>query len=137
MENLTKRDGQCPMDSKKNLVEPRYTLAVNSLDKSTEYYTTLLGFVVVAEYPGWAFLKRDSVILMLGECVDEAPASKIGDHSYFGYIEVRDAKVLFDEFALKGVEFMKQLVDEPWGMREFGIRTIDGHRIMFGQDLDA
>jgi hypothetical protein len=24
---------------------------------------------------------------------------------------------------------------EPWGMREFGIETPDGHRIMFGQKL--
>ena len=31
---------------------------------------------------------------------------------------------------------MKQLTDEPWGMREFGIKTIDGHRMMFGEDLD-
>ena len=26
--------------------------------------------------------------------------------------------------------------DEPWGMREFGVRTIDGHRMMFGQAVD-
>lgn len=25
--------------------------------------------------------------------------------------------------------------DEPWGMREFGVRTIDGHRMMFGQEM--
>ena len=125
------------MEKNNNLVEPRYTLAVNDLEKSKEYYASLLGFTVIAEYPGWSFLKRDSVILMLGECSDEAPASLIGDHSYFGYIEVRDAKVLYDEFSIKDVEFIKMIVDEPWGMREFGIRTIDGHRIMFGQDLDA
>jgi len=125
------------MDKNKNLFEPRYTLAVNNLEKSKEYYTTTLGFGIIAEYPGWSFLKRDNVILMLGECSDETPASKIGDHSYFGYIEVRDAKSLYDEFAPKGVEFIKRLIDESWGMREFGIRTIDGHRIMFGQDLDA
>jgi hypothetical protein len=27
---------------------------------------------------------------------------------------------------------VKPLRIEPWGMREFGIRTIDGHRMMFG-----
>jgi hypothetical protein len=31
---------------------------------------------------------------------------------------------------------IKPLKSEPWGMREFGIKTIDGHRIMIGQDLD-
>jgi len=24
------------------------------------------------------------------------------------------------------------LRDEPWGMREFGLRTADGHRLMIG-----
>lgn len=24
---------------------------------------------------------------------------------------------------------------KPWGMREFGVRTPEGHRIMFGQEL--
>ena len=52
------------------------------------------------------------------------------------YIEVKDAEALNEEFKQQGIEFMKQLTDEPWGMREFGIKTIDGHRMMFGEDLD-
>jgi hypothetical protein len=28
---------------------------------------------------------------------------------------------------------IKAIKDEPWGMREFGLRTVDGHRIMVGQ----
>jgi hypothetical protein len=37
----------------------------------------------------------------------------------------------------KGATLIKPLRDEPWRMREFGIRTIDGHRIMFGRRLTA
>ena len=36
----------------------------------------------------------------------------------------------------RGAELIKPLRDEPWGMRKFGLRTADGHRIMIGQDLD-
>jgi uncharacterized glyoxalase superfamily protein PhnB len=56
----------------------------------------------------------------------------LGDHSYFAYIEVSGIDDLHEEFAGRGVELIKPLRDEPWGMREFGIRTVDGHRIMFG-----
>ena len=28
-----------------------------------------------------------------------------------------------------------EIEDKPWGMREFGIRTPDGHRIMIGQPI--
>jgi len=35
----------------------------------------------------------------------------------------------------KGADILKTIRDEQWGMREFALRTIDGHRIMFGQDI--
>lgn len=119
----------------KNLFAPRYTLAVKNLEVSKTFYMDVLGFALLNEFPGWSFLGRDNVIIMLGECADERPASEIGDHSYFAYIEVRDASMLFQEFETKGVHFIKRIQDEIWGMREFGIQTVDGHRIMFGQEL--
>jgi hypothetical protein len=50
-------------------------------------------------------------------------------------VTVSDASILFAEYRTSGAEFTQVLSDKPWGMREFGIRTIDGHRIMFGQEL--
>jgi len=37
-------------------------------------------------------------------------------------------------FAL-GTEITKPPRNETWGMREFGLRTIDGHRIIIGQRI--
>jgi uncharacterized glyoxalase superfamily protein PhnB len=34
-----------------------------------------------------------------------------------------------------GASLMQGLADKPWGIREFGVRAPDGHRIMFGQEL--
>jgi hypothetical protein len=59
----------------------------------------------------------------------------LGDHNWYGYVTVSDAATLFADYCRAGVEFTQTLSDKPWGMREFGIRTIDGHRIMFGQEL--
>lgn len=135
--SLLTSSGISSMQNDNRLYEPRYVLAVNSISKSKKYYVEKMGFDILNEYPGWLFLKRDNVTLMLGECVNEKPASEIGDHSYFAYIEVKEADTLYEEFKQKGIEIMKQLKDEPWGMREFGIKTIEGHRMMFGEDLDA
>jgi uncharacterized glyoxalase superfamily protein PhnB len=33
-----------------------------------------------------------------------------------------------------GADVVKPLRDEPWGMREFGLRTACGHRLMIGSD---
>ena len=119
------------------LTDVRFTLAVPDLAKSTDYYTSVLGLRIDFEAPGWSFLSRGRFRVMLGECTDATPLADLGDHSWYGYVTVSDAAALFAEYQRAGVEFTQQLSDKPWGMREFGIRTIDGHRLMFGQELAA
>ena len=42
----------------------------------------------------------------------------------------------YESVIAKGAELVKKLRDEPWDMREFGIRTVDGHRIAIGRELE-
>jgi catechol 2,3-dioxygenase-like lactoylglutathione lyase family enzyme len=64
----------------------RFVLAVRDLKISTDYYVNVLGFTRDAiEAEGWSFLSRNTVLVMLGECRNEKPASELGDHSYFAY----------------------------------------------------
>ena len=97
--------------------------------------TAVLGLSIDFTAPGWTFLSRGSFRVMLGECADAIPPAELGDHSWFGYVTISDAIALFAEYQAAGARFTQTLSDKPWGMREFGIRTIDGHRIMFGQEL--
>jgi catechol 2,3-dioxygenase-like lactoylglutathione lyase family enzyme len=113
----------------------RFVLAVLDLRRSTDYYTCVLGLAIDFEAPGWSFLSRGSFRVMLGECTDAIPAGELGDHSYYGYITVGDVDALYAEYRRSGVDFTQPLASKPWGMREFGIRTVDGHRLMFGQEL--
>jgi uncharacterized glyoxalase superfamily protein PhnB len=117
------------------LTRTRSVLAVRDLDAAVAYYTTVLGMDVDFTVPGWAFLSRGAFRVMLGHCPDEMPAAETGDHSYFVYVTVEGVDALYDELVAKGVQLMQALADKPWGMREFGIRTPEGHRIMFGQEL--
>ncbi len=117
------------------LTKTRFVLAVHKLDVSIPFYRDVLGMSIDFEVPGWCFLSRDNFALMLGECPDSIAPRDLGDHSYFAYVTVLNATALFQEFREKAVEFIKPLADEPWGMREFGLRTIDSHRIMFGQEI--
>ena len=118
-----------------NFTKVRYTLAVLDLAKSTDYYTSVLGLAIDFMAPGWTFLSRGSFRVMLGECTDAIPPSILGDHSWYGYVTVSDASALFSEYQSSGAEFTQELSEKPWGMLDFGIRTIDGHRVMFGQEL--
>ena len=113
----------------------RYVIAVPDLRRSADYYCDILGFEGMASVPGWRFLRRDECIIMMGECPDALPPQALGDHSYFAYLEVDDAEKLYVSLVANGVEVVKSLRAEPWGMHEFGIRTIDGHRMMFGSHV--
>ena len=85
--------------------------------------------------PGWRFFVRDSCFIMAGECREALSPAELGDHSYFAYLEVDDIDQFHAELVSKNADVIKSLRDEPRGMREFGVRTVDGHRIMFGKRL--
>ncbi len=72
---------------------------------------------------------------MLGEYRDDLSACETSNHSYFAYLEVEHIDDLHQELLAKQVSVIYPLRNQPWGQREFGIQTIDGHRIMFGQPV--
>ena len=112
-----------------------FVLAVRDLEAASAFYRDVLGFAVgeVGD-DGWRLLERDGCRILAGHCPDAIPASELGDHSYFAYLTVDDAEALHGEVVARGAELIKPLRDEPWGMREFGVRTNDGHRLMFGEE---
>jgi predicted enzyme related to lactoylglutathione lyase len=111
----------------------RYVIAVHDLGRSSGYYRDVLGFEVFElSDPGWRLFRRDNCLIMAGECRGALSPGALGDHSYFAYLEVDDIDQLHASVVARGAELVKPLRTEPWGMREFGVRTSDGHRVMFG-----
>ncbi|MGH6629831.1 MAG: VOC family protein [Burkholderiales bacterium] len=103
------------------------------LARSASYYRDVLGFEVreIGD-PGWRFFVKEAACVMAGVCTDALPPRALGDHSYFAYFVIDEIESYFARVQGAGSEIIKPLRSEPWGMREFGVRTIDGHRIMFG-----
>lgn len=114
-----------------------YVLAVTDLEASSAYYRDVLGFTIYEiGDPGWRMFELDGCRIMAGHCPDAVPAGDLGDHSYFAYFVVDDVDGYHEAVVANGGDVIKPLQSEPWGMREFGVSTVDGHRIMIGQDLD-
>jgi catechol 2,3-dioxygenase-like lactoylglutathione lyase family enzyme len=119
------------------IVNSRCVLAVRDLAVSTRYYIDVLGFSKdPIDAAGWSFLTRDKFSLMLGECRDEKPASELGDHSYFAYWNIDSVDEFYQEIAARGALVVSKPVDKPWGLREFFLRTPDGHRITCGEVIN-
>ena len=128
-------------ESSPKITRNMYVLAVNDLAKTTAFYRDILCFDRInLANEGWGFYSLHECTIMAGECPDEKPASELGNHSYFGYIVFASVDALNAYFKLvsdNGAEVTKTIADQPWKMREFGVRTIDGHRIMFGADIQS
>jgi catechol 2,3-dioxygenase-like lactoylglutathione lyase family enzyme len=121
------------------ITDCRVVLAVRDLKASTRFYIDVLGFRrdFGDESDGWSFLSRDAFKVMLGECPDEKPAAELGNHSYVAYLIVEGVDRIHEELAARGAEVTSKPVTEPWGLREFAIRTPDGHRLRFGERVDG
>ncbi len=118
------------------ITKSHFVIAVPNLQASAAFYREVLGFTIhTISDPGWLFYTSGNCKIMAGECPNAIPPAQLGDHSYFAYLEVGDTDALdlmYASVRAAGAKICKSLRDEPWQMREFGVVTADGHRIMFG-----
>jgi catechol 2,3-dioxygenase-like lactoylglutathione lyase family enzyme len=117
------------------ILQNHYVLAVHDLVGTTRFFCDALGFEVVDEPPGWTFVARDHCVIMLGKCPEAIPPAELGDHSYFGYLRVDDADAYYRRLLEHGAHVAAPIENKPWQMREFGVRTPEGHRFTIGQWL--
>lgn len=120
----------------KMIQESRYVIAVPDLKASSNYYENILGFEVkeIGD-DGWRMFVKDRACIMAGECPGATLPNELGDHSYFAYFIVESIDQYYESIKTSGGKILKEIRSEPWGMREFAIQTIDGHRIMVGSNV--
>jgi len=112
-----------------------FVLAVPSLAEAQAYWCGVLGFEARESPQGWLFLALDGHGVMLGECAEALKPSQTGDHSYFGYYVLEDVDAYAAQITARGAIVSSGPSDKPWGMREMGVHTPAGHRMMFAQRL--
>lgn len=118
------------------VLNTRFVIAVHDLEKSAAFYRDVLGFQIhKIPDPGFLFYTKGNCTISAGLCPGSLPPSELGDHSYFAYLEVDEIDAFYDLVRSKGATISKTLRDEPWGTREFGLVTADGHRIMFASQM--
>ena len=111
-----------------------FVLAVPDLQTSASYFQDVLGFRILwGEAADWRLAERDGVRIMLGHCPADRRPADLGSHSWFGYLSVDDVDALYTELTARGAD-CKPPADTHYGMREVVVTTVDGHRIVFGQD---
>lgn len=109
---------------------------VGNIEPTMEWYKRL-GFEPTYYPPGFAILSRDEVEIFLqqqpGYAAPHDPGREARD-AWDVYIVVDDVKALYEEYsAVAGVEISWPLCPQEYGMTEFDVIDLNGHRLVFAQ----
>lgn len=111
---------------------------VAELDAALAFLTETLGFAVLVEGGGYAYLEREGAGLRVLQHGDPAELGK--SHGGFAYyIDVRSLDTVLEQLGSKLERLPAGVVhgpvDQPYGQRELMIRAPDGNLIVFGQAI--
>ena len=113
-------------------------LFVRDVRKAAAFYADKLAFQVDFLHgnpPFYGSVSRDQSCLHL-RFVHEPNFSELAAREgslILATIQVRNVKILFEEYERRGVEFSQKLVRQAWGGIDFHVRDVDGNVISFVQ----
>jgi len=119
-------------------------LAVRNMKETIEFYKNALGFKMGmvfpdANNPEYADLSKDGMVLMFvpAQNVGIGSGEKLGVGVNM-YMEI-DGNIdeYYAELKNKGVKIVADIKDEPYGVRDFSIKDIDGYQLTFNRPLQG
>jgi len=109
---------------------------VGNIEPTMEWYKRL-GFESEYVPPGFAILHRDDIRIFLqqqpGYVAPNDPGREARD-AWDVYIITDNVKALYEEFsAIPEVKISRDLCPQEYGMTEFDVMDLNGHRLVFAQ----
>ena len=105
-------------------------LPCRDVQAARSYFTDALGFDTIFTWetpPSYAAVIRDTAEFHLYAEGSFSPARVA--------VVVDDVDSCHDELRARGADIVEPLADRPYGMRDFNVRTPDGHLLIFSQPL--
>jgi hypothetical protein len=113
---------------------------VGNIEQTMEWYKQL-GFKSEYYPPGFAIVRCDEIEIFLqqqpGYVAPDDPGRR-ERHAWNVYIITDDVKTLYEEYSsLPGVKISRQLCPQDYGMMEFDVMDLNGHRLVFAERIPA
>jgi len=105
-------------------------LPCRDVQAARSYFTDALGFDTIFTWetpPSYAAVIRDTAEFHLYAESSVGPARVT--------VIVDDVDSCHDELRTRGADIVEPPADRPYGMRDFNVRTPDGHLLIFSQPL--
>ena len=111
-------------------------LRTTDLGESIRFYTEDVGLTLEFQYEDfYAGIRAGARVFHLKLADQKDPSIEFVDRDehFHLYFETDDARAAADAFKKKGILFVKDVHETPWGTTEFAIRDDQGHTLYFGQ----
>jgi len=122
------------------LLKSTTVFLVGNIEPTMEWYKRL-GFQSEYYPPGFAILRRDEIEIFLQQQQDYVAPDDPGRrerHAWSVYIITDNVKALYEEYSsLSAVKISRQLRPQDYGMMEFDVIDLNGHRLVFAQPIPA
>src|SRR5258708_8941169 len=116
-----------------NLIKTKITPAVPELpvldvEKAQAYYRDVLGFEIAwtLEDKSMGAVGRDDIAIFF---------AKRTPHPTLHWIFVDDIDATYHEMKTRNANIVEDIENKPWGLRQFTIEDLNGHRFTFHHDL--
>lgn len=111
---------------------------VGNIEPTMAWYQQL-GFESEYYPPGFAILRRDDVEIFLQQqpgYVAPEDAGRREREAWNVYVVTDNVRGLYEEFsALPGVNISRPLCPQDYGMMEFDMMDLNGHRLVFAEPI--
>jgi predicted enzyme related to lactoylglutathione lyase len=121
---------ELPSSNPKQFVQGAPVLHVPDVAATAAFYRDVLGFTCDFGDETYAVVWRDNSAIHFVR--DDA--SPKGIHLFQW---VKDVDAYYREIVDRGADVANEPTDQPYGIREFGLRDINGVGVVFGQDIEA
>jgi hypothetical protein len=125
-------------DGRAKLRKSTTVFLVGNIEPTMEWYKRL-GFESEYYPPGFAILRRDEIEIFLqqqpGYVAPDDPGRRKRE-AWNVYIIADNVKALYEEYSLlPGVKISRELCPQDYGMLEFDVMDLNGHRLVFAQPI--
>jgi catechol 2,3-dioxygenase-like lactoylglutathione lyase family enzyme len=108
--------------------QPVPELPVLDVERAQRHYRDALGFEIGWLHPGQiGAVSRGKAVIFLRKTTPPFAAA-------FHWIYAEDIEATYRELQALGANIVEPLEKKPWGLRQFTVEDIDGHRFYFHRD---
>ena len=113
---------------------------VGNIEQTMIWYKQL-GFESDYYPPGFAILRRDEIEIFLqqqtGYVAPDDPGRR-ERHAWNVYVITDNVRALYEEYSsVPGLNISRELCRQDYGMMEFDVMDLNGHRLVFAQPMAA